>query len=323
MSDFISYTSNTEYIKAFTEFKTGKQKKLIYVEDKSDIFFWEKLIEFIDLDNYEIMVYDNNKIKGKRILETRFEDVSEYFMMAIDSDYDYLCPNHRKGKFLENKYILHTFGYSKESVLIEKDRLDHYFKNVKHTINHKVEINNFLAKFSKICFKGLSLYINEIINNRFEIKQCSFDSCFNILGEKLINEDDLSISLNVLDEIYLRIKQLFPNEINHDEYEKTLSYLGGFNIDENNAYRFISGHVLSDLISKIDELLKKYLLKKELELDKEHCKNPIEIPQRRTNLSKIFENQFSIDTFYRFNFYDPNDILIVKIQNKIRGLKCS
>ena len=112
MSDFINYTSNIEYIKALTEIKTGRQKKLIYVEDKSDIFFWEKLIEFIDLDNYEIMVYSNNKIKGKRILETRFDDVSEYFMVAIDSDYDYLCPNYRKGSYLENKNIF-TLRFNK------------------------------------------------------------------------------------------------------------------------------------------------------------------------------------------------------------------
>jgi len=322
MSDFISYTSNIEYIKAFTEIKLGKQKKLIYVEDKSDIFFWEKLIKFSNLENYEILVYSNNRIKGKRILETRFEDVNEYFMMAIDSDYDYLCPNHRKGSFLESKYILHTFGYSKESILIEKNRLNTFFKNIKYTINHKVEINEFLDKFSHLCFKGLSLYINELINNRFEIQQNSFDSCFNILGEKLISEDDLSINLKLLDKIELKINNLFSNDVDEKEYKRTLDYISNFNINEDNAYRFISGHVLADLISKIDELLKKYLLKKELDLDKDHCQNPKEIPQRKKNLSNIFNSQFSIDTFYRYHFYDPEDFLIVKIQNKIRELKC-
>lgn len=321
MSDFINYTSNIDYIKALTEIKSGKQKRFIYVEDKSDIFFWEKLIEFMDLDNYEILVYSNNTIKGKRILETRFEDVNEYFMMAIDSDYDYLCPNYRKGSFLESKYILHTFGYSKESILIEKNRLDVFFRGIKYTINHKVKIDEFLDKFSKLCFKGLSLYINELINNRFEIQQDAFDSCFNILGEKLIIEDDLSINFKPLDNIELKINKLFSHQINENEYQNTLNYINSFNINESNAYRFISGHVLADLISKIDELLKKYLLKKELDLDKDHCKNPKEIPQRKKNLSDIFNNQFSLDTFYRYHFYDSEDFLIVKIQDKIRHLK--
>lgn len=322
MSDFINYTSNIEYIKALTEIKTGRQKKLIYVEDKSDIFFWEKLIEFIDLDNYEIMVYSNNKIKGKRILETRFDDVSEYFMVAIDSDYDYLCPNYRKGSYLENKYILHTFGYSKESVLIEKNKLNNFFKNIKHTIDHKVEINEFLDKFSHLCFKGLSLYINEIINNRFEIQQDSFDSCFNILAENLIDCNNLTINIKALDKVELKINKLFSNDCDQEEYKKTLEYMENFNINKSNAYRFISGHVLADLIYKIDELLKKHLMKKELDLDKEHCQNSKEIPQRKENLLSIFKNQFSIDTFYRYNFYDPEDFLISKIQNKIRALKC-
>lgn len=310
MSDFINYTSNIEYIKALTEIKTGRQKKLIYVEDKSDIFFWEKLIEFIDLDNYEIMVYSNNKIKGKRILETRFDDVSEYFMVAIDSDYDYLCPNYRKGSYLENKYILHTFGYSKESVLIEKNKLNNFFKNIKHTIDHKVEINEFLDKFSHLCFKGLSLYINEIINNRFEIQQDSFDSCFNILAENLIDCNNLTINIKALDKVELKINKLFSNDCDQEEYKKTLEYMENFNINKSNAYRFISGHVLADLIYKIDELLKKHLMKKELDLDKEHCQNSKEIPQRKENLLSIFKNQFSIDTFYsiRANLSHVDDI---------------
>ena len=120
----------------------------------------------------------------------------------------------------------------------------------------------------------------------------------------------------------MKINTLFSNDCDQEEYKKTLEYMENFNINKSNAYRFISGHVLADLIYKIDELLKKHLMKKELDLDKEHCQNSKEIPQRKENLLSIFKNQFSIDTFYRYNFYDPEDFLISKIQNKIRALKC-
>lgn len=329
MTDFTSYLTNSAYIGAYNANKEGNkdsaQKGLVYIEDDSDQVFWEKFIysHFPNKYNVQASIKNRPDQRGKRALEKLYQGANEKVLIAVDSDYDLICPlsNPVYSYFLKsNKFIIHTFGFSRESALLEKESLHNFFKSIKYTIEHNVNISSFLNKFSQISFEGLVFFSNELNSgNIFNLIESDFHACFNILGHKIV-KDDLSLDENLLNIIEVNLKSYFQQlKYNSKQIAQAEDYLKNLNISPENAYRFISGHIVYDLILKIHEQLIDILYEKEIE----HIKNSFSgdaIGQRISQIKKSFPKLFPLEAFCHHYPINNEDEIHQMISNKVANI---
>lgn len=324
MSDYSKYFTNPNFIGAYNASKEGSkdafQKGIVYIEDDSDQNFWEKFINIYYPNQYNIQasIVGRPGIRGKRALEQFFDSANRKVVIAVDSDYDYICPNYKLGYYFnENKFIIHTFGFSRESALLEKTHIQSFLTSIKHTISHKVDFLSFINSFSKLAFKGLVLFTIELTEgNPHQLKECDFDSCFHILNLTIINES-LEINYDLISIISERINVFFKQS-NHPEgniksKEKDLNALG---VQEDNAYRFISGHLFYDIITTLHTQLINQLRKLEIEKIRREFSGEA-TGNRIKQLNKIFNDDFSIVTHCRNYPVNDSDEIHSKIKERV------
>ncbi|MCF0265469.1 DUF4435 domain-containing protein [Acinetobacter guillouiae] len=327
MNEFINYFTNSEYIGAYNASKEGNldaaKKGIVYIEDDTDQFFWETFVNTIFPDQYNVQasIIDRPGERGKRALEKLYQGANKKVLIAVDSDYDFICPNYKFGShFYSNQFILHTFGFSRESALLEIKNLDYFFRNCKFTIQNNVDLISFISKFSNIAYNGLIQFTNEIINeNKSNLTESDFSNCFNILSKKIV-KDDLSLDESLLNIIENNINSLFSSiNLPTEEFitaEERLKFLG---INPNNAYRFICGHTVYDLIVKIHDQLKEMLFKLEFEKIKKDFVGEA-IKERKRQLMSHFQSHFAIETICRSYPISHADEIHVKILDRISKL---
>lgn len=329
MSDFQNYLTNSKFIGAYNANKEGNidaaQKGFVFIEDDSDQAFWEKFINFHFPNQYNVQasIKDRPSQRGKRTLEKLYDGANEKVLIAVDCDYDLICPmsNPVYSNFLtNNKFIIHTFGFSRESALLDKDNLHYFFQSIKYTIQHNVDIKCFLNNFSSITFRGLVFFSNELnTGNSLEFIESDFHNCFNILGEKIV-KDDLSLDENILDIIEHNLCSYFHQlQYTDEQIAQAENYLQTLNINCDNAYRYISGHIVYDLIFKIHKQLTDLLFKKETDKIKETFSGDA-VRERIRQLRATFPKQFPLEAFCHNYPINHNDEIHQKIKDKIAAI---
>lgn len=322
MSAFIKYPFDAKYIITYNKFQRRECAFNLYVEDSSDIWFWEKFIKEKFPNTYNIIPWSK---RGKCNLAPHYPEAKVEALIAVDSDFDYICHNIGYGDiFLNSPYVLHTFAYNRESVLIEKSNVQKFLSDIKISISHDVRIDLFIDKFSEIVFDGLVDFIY-LKNFREEnLSHDDFDKCFHITDQKIIvvNERNLPvIDMGILDEIPYKFQDFFKNyTISFSERLEAKDHLNDLGINSKNAYRFINGHKLEALIIKTVEKLTTALLDLELEAIKEDfCGG--EIKKRRSQVKKILEDESQIKTYLRRYIICEQDEIHQKICEKILLIK--
>lgn len=329
MSDFQSYLTNGNFISAYLANKEGNkdsaQKGLVYIEDDSDQVFWEKFINSLFPNQYNVQasIKDRPSQRGKRALEKLYEGANDKVLIAVDSDYDLICPSSNSiySSFLtNNKFIIHTFGFSRESALLDKDNLNLFFKSIKHTIEHNVDIDSFLNKFSPITFKGLVFFSSELNSgNKLGFIESDFHNCFNILGEKIV-KDDLTLDETLLDIIEHNLCSYFNQlQYSDEQINQAECYLQALNITPDNAYRYISGHTVYDLVSKIHEQLTDMLYKQEVDKIRISFTGKA-VGERISQLKSSFPKQFPLEAFCHSYPINQDDELHKKIKDKVAAI---
>lgn len=329
MSDFQSYLTNSDFISAYLANKEGNknsaQKGLVYIEDDSDQVFWEEFINFHFPNQYNVQasIKDRPSQRGKRALEKLYEGANKKVLIAVDSDYDLICPSSNpiySGFLNTNKFIFHTFGFSRESALLDKHNINLFFKSIKHTIQHNADIESFLNRFSYVAFQGLVFFSNEINSgNTLGFIESDFHNCFNILGEKIV-KDDLTLDETLLDIIENNLCSYFNQlQYSSEHIAQAECYLQALNITPDNAYRYISGHTVYDLISKIHEQLTNIIYKKEVDKIKANFSGKA-IGQRISQLSSSFPKQFPLEAFCHSYPINQDDEIHQKIKDKVASI---
>lgn len=274
MSEFENYFTNPNYTRAYG----FNRKGLIYIENERDAAFWEEIIEATNPNCYDIKrsVLEGSGKRGKRSLEKLYGTANKYAVIAIDADFDYLCPNKSDvSSLLSNRYILHTFSYSRESVICNKETINDTIKRIRLYQKSNFNIDAVLSKYSSICHKVLSPYLF-LLNKRDE---AASESCFHkpltisVSKENPLFTTDFSFNFKILDEMEvcaLDRLDFYMKEIDSkglgDEYIKFQEDLSVLGLNEKNAYRYISGHLLYDnIVSPILKHLKNALMSIEIE----------------------------------------------------------
>lgn len=319
MNEFLDYFTNPNYIGGYNAIMSGnvsdKEKGVVYVEDESDVWFWRTLMEVYFPNQYEYKTASKDK-QGKTALRQFYENLNSKVLVARDADYDWICPSQDD---LNNPYILHTFAYSKESVLIEKKSIDVFFKGISHTHRHNVSMNDVLGQLSVLIFRGLCWLVSQFLKYKSisNINLDEFNKHYHILDKQLIL-DDLIFDMDVFGVITENIDRHLA--ISDNDFHMAKCHLSSYGIDENNAYRFISGHYLDEFVNKAHEQLCNQLLCKEMNGIRQNFEGKV-INERQKQLNHIFKHHFSLPTYYRQYLIDDNDEIHQRILNKIRQIK--
>jgi hypothetical protein len=117
MSDFSRMISSPAFIKTYNTIQNGQAMGNIFVENPTDIPFWQHVVNAVEGSRYKVRPISKEQAAGKRTLQKRYAELNQEFLVAVDSDYDFLCPDrHAEAQEMNNNpFVLHTHCYSKDA----------------------------------------------------------------------------------------------------------------------------------------------------------------------------------------------------------------
>ncbi|MFW2177528.1 MULTISPECIES: DUF4435 domain-containing protein [unclassified Moraxella] len=321
MAEFKDYFTNPNYIGGYNAMLSGdvrdRTQGIVYVEDDSDIWFWEKLFDVHHPKQYTFKPASRT-VRGKTALRQFYAGLNAKAIIARDADYDWILPNGIDD--LDNPFIIHTYAYSKESVLLNKDNLQQFFSQIYHTIRYHVDLLGFINKYSQAVFLWLCLIVHKKAILLQQIDFNTLNKYLNLLTCQFV-QNDLTFDTTPIASIHHNINQLLQQDnITQQDLARAKSYLEEFDIDEANAYRFISGHALESLINELQSQLINKLKEKEIVEIKQNFVGT-EISDRTKQLKAIFSTSFALNTHTRHYLCCENDEIHQKILAKISQIQ--
>jgi uncharacterized protein YjgD (DUF1641 family) len=243
--------------------KTTPRQILVYVEGFDDVSFWYNILSPYENQNnikFKIQPYsneendkiDNKFMDGKKGLQKLFGHTGrgKYLIICLDSDYDYLFPEHsiKAKKINESDYIFQTYTYSIENLKCYSESLSGVCVQATQNTDEKIDFPAFFKNYSETIYPLFlwNLYFYSVKQE----KKFTDDKFLEVI--KIIDTPKLENNGKpVLDEIEKKVKekiqklqQEFPNDIKKIAHSlKTLKESGLLN---SNAYLFIKGHALYD-----------------------------------------------------------------------------
>ncbi len=315
MTSFADRVTDPNYLNAKGQFQ-DIPNKVVYVEDRSDIHMWKMFIEYFFPNEYlftPARTDEGDYYEGKPALIKLFHKANKNALFAIDSDYDYIISQFQENHFLNNPYILHTFAFSKESVFMDKIKLQDVFKKSFYNIEHDINITDVLTTLSPLIYDNLIKYIYIIKEKNFSPVMVEkkgslyklFHQCFICADlKRFVKREDKSVILDIpslFSIMQTKTQETFKDFSFTDEGIKEIQNgLLQCGITPQNAYRFISGHIMFDLIegiykrmiSNLKSLEKSSIYKqKQSDLDRENRINQLENSLNNFNLHMYIHMQ--------------------------------
>lgn len=333
MSDFEHYFTDPSYAQAYG----FNSKGLIYVENERDCAFWEEVLEATNPNQYDIKrsIAENNKARGKRSLEKLYSTLNPSVIVAIDADFDYLCPkNTDYSGYVSGDYILHTFSYSRESVMCNIDAINDTVKKIRLYVKSNFNIEEVIQKYSILCYKALPKFLFLFNLRNSNANESSFHDDLTIsptresplfLGDFCFNFDIFKALEEKIESRSIRYDEIIERENLSTEFDSFLSHLSSLGFNEKNAYRYISGHLIyENLILPIFKNLKSSLLKIEIENIRETYKgNSKAIKDNIAGVQSHFSEKCSYVTLLENCEKIKSDEIYIKILNKARNINKS
>ncbi len=242
-------------------------KKIIrvYVENDEDVPFWKF---FFDKRNLKTKITPAQKgiiERGKQSVLHFADRAGKYFVLCVDSDFDYLLQNSTKQSELVNcnPYIFHTYIHSIESYKCYAETLQSVIIEATLIDNDIFDCVSFLEEYSKTIF-DLFVYFFY-----FEKKHCiEFEKFTTIKFSNAISHPihqfplkesfNKNIALSKIDisghgkeqlnELQKKINETLSDlpKIAEQELLQIKNELSELGVNEYNTYLFIQGHALHD-----------------------------------------------------------------------------
>lgn len=294
-----------DYTKAYSIVKSRKQKTLgvIYIEDITDKQFWQNIAV-----HHEVKLYSDagKMITGKSKL---LQICSANQLIAIDSDFDELCPNHRDESILlseKQQYILQTYAHGRENITFSPYCLYQILENKfrLYIDNHINPILDIFEKLSEIWFepyqKFLFLYHQKNINFTHDdwINEISLQ---NKESQMIALTQDFSAYQNRILDLNQKLNQYIDSQ---NDFTLFCEYLKTKGFEKERVWAFIRCH---DFENKFVEPILKEIIKvrqnKELgDVEKQY--SPNEISSRKQEIANYFKEINSLKTVLHHYFYD-------------------
>lgn len=318
---------NSQYVEALNHFYSGKKKRIVaYVESYDDIAFWRLLLDEFEDDErcFQIMLPSRtNLTKGKKsAIRSCVQQCSlgKNMIACVDSDYDYLMQGTTETSFqiLRNPFIIHTYAYAIENYKCYADSLHNIC--VQCTLNDRrvIDFNKFFLLYSQTVYP---LFVWNVWfyrtkrHNRYSMQEFCRD-----INLKSINLKDPYSSIALLarrvDKKIAYLKRNYPDNIEEveDLYE-TIKELG---VNENNAYLFIRGHSMFELI--MNKVLSPICTSLIAEREQEIYKYAVHTEQLNNELSAYRHSQMSLNDAIRKNTHYRDCELYERMREDIRAM---
>lgn len=297
MADFEDIFIGEEYLEPYCAMIGSKG--LVFVEGLRDISFWEGMLDSDDGLKYSINYASHEGTRGKTVLMKFSHLANKFALFAIDSDFDYICPNNsdKAKKINANKHIIQTLVYSKESISLHHLVLSDCIKKIKIKDEITFPIKNYFEAYSNVIYDVLIRFLflkehGKVINDAdFHKKitpiQPKISKGYYLENDPLVKLKEQKQSLAY---------EYTTNELSEDDFIKFKDDLLSKGLNEKTAAYFISGHFLEEsvVMPLINELIKT-LKENELEKIKIECKkNPKSIENNRNEVFKYIDNELDI-----------------------------
>lgn len=303
--------------KDFVDAYGFNNRGICFVEDETDIDFWERLIEKHLPSRFDVKPASSTKnphARGKKALCERIPYLNSKHIIAIDSDYDYIVKTPNTSKF-DNKYILQTFFYSRESIIYRSDRLDDIIKPIKYNIPHDLKVSDLLCNLSKRCYDVL-IYIAYLIEKNhieYSVLKSTVNKIINVSSKRNLIDKEVCFNENFLDPIDDKLKVFiskYQDFISNEDIESFKSDKLALGLSIDSAYQYIDGHLLENYVNSFFDATIKSLIAKESIRICNDSKNiepenkSIHIESQINKMEKHFEGKCSYTTLISTTIYE-------------------
>lgn len=254
MSDFETKMKSRAYLQAYSRQQSGNKpevKGVMYVENPSDRIFWEEVVSQVWPKSYSVKTFS---VGGKRTLEKEYDKLHSAYIVGVDGDFDFLCPERHENacKMNSNPYVLHTFCYSRESYSCCVSSVAAISQRLCYHTQLEHELVEALTQYSEIIFPALAVFSFLHNQNWCEFKEDDFLAAIAIKsaeGEKILTEE-----LKINNEVMNRLKRSVCTYIDYlcsmtgVDVNKCCQLLTKRQIASNMACLFIDGHYLQDKV---------------------------------------------------------------------------
>lgn len=253
MSELSDTMFSTDFVRLYTAIESsGPQKGVIHIEDATDRLFWKKIVNAVCPGRYDIKTFSQPGSEGKRKLEQQYQHLSKDYLIAVDSDYDFLCPNRSEfsAELNANPFVLHTFCYSRESFIHTPESVEELTDCIHlHEKTHS-HIQEALRLFSITVYDALLIFswLNNQDQQRF--KESDFNQCFRLPAGVYLLDDSLDVNEPAFESLRQSVKryteahaELISDRESYERHEAAIRERG---ITPESALLFINGHHLLD-----------------------------------------------------------------------------
>ncbi|MGK4357114.1 DUF4435 domain-containing protein [Enterobacter cloacae] len=255
MSELSELMRSEAFIRIYTGMASSdSQKGIIYIEDASDRIFWELVVNTVCPGKYDVKPYSRGGAQGKRKLEQEYRNLHKYLLVAVDADYDYLCPNRNEHAQTLNcqPYILHTFFYSRESYINSSNAVDSLTRSIHLNVQTEHQISQVLRRYSSIIYDALSLFSWLHDRDSAQFDEHVFNDSIKLNDGLMLLDENLNINEDALEYVtqsvrtYCQQHEQYIDDL--DSYREHCASLSTRGITPENAMLFTNGHNLLDHI---------------------------------------------------------------------------
>lgn len=256
MSDFSRMIGSPAYIRAYNKFQSGQVMGNIFVENPTDIPFWQHVVNAVDGSRYKVRPISKEQAAGKRTLQKRYAELNQEFLVAVDSDYDFLCPDrHAEAQQMNNNpFVLHTHCYSRESFQCCHHSLGAITEILFFHQQLASQIHEALIQYSHAIYPALCAFSYLHNKNWQQYSEGEFNQVLRINSAICLIDDELQVNAEVIARLQTQIetyhKLLSPHITDNDDFNTFKAGLLGKGITADTAYMFINGHCLQDIVVK-------------------------------------------------------------------------
>lgn len=296
----------------------GKQG-FLFIENEKDKAHWTKFLGVGFVSKYVFSVSHNIETiqcgsRGKARFDTLLAKASEVAIFAIDADIDHFTPLRfeKCREIIENPHVIHTYGYSKESIsncaLVLDDCLEkyHYFDECPY------RFSEFLTKYSKIIYPAFLRFIHLLNSNADYNDESDFNR--NIIPDearlyKMFFDSDYCDFQSHIDAFIAKLEE----KIGPEGMVLDMEHLASYGFTEETAYQFINGHNLEErIVDKIANQIKCRLVNDSFQKYKDEGAQGKLLSDRRSELNNHFNNDVKFSTL-RCNSSAFNDDFVYKL----------
>ncbi|HAW0460478.1 TPA: DUF4435 domain-containing protein [Escherichia coli] len=328
MSDFERKMKSRAYLQAYTRQQSGNQPEargIMYVENPADRLFWEEVVSQVWPKSYSVKTF---ALSGKRELEKEYDKLNSSYIVAVDSDFDFLCPERHENacKMNSNPYILHTFCYSRENYSCCVSSVAAVCQGLCYHTQSDHELVGALTKYSEIIFPALAVFSFLHNQDLCKFKEDDFLAAIAIKpaeGERLLTEE-LKINNDVMSRLEQSVRTYVDRLCSEEDVDlnKCCKLLIDRQITPSGSYLFINGHYLQDkVIMPVLRMIKRKNRKNDINHIKTNCLGK----QQRDKINEInnhFDKRCDLDTImvHKTEFYSTV-LFWEKVKEKLANLK--